>query len=155
MAANDSLTVPMSDIPIGSFEWEILGSQELEPAHKDRLYRFREALYNAQENMNVFDIERIETAVTDPKKSINSQMLEGIAYHTAKADDRFWLSPEFKWLKMAGLSAFDVIRSARAETSAHQVFFGLLHEGKGQDGKHIPVAIKPCTTKPMAACEEG
>lgn len=132
-------------------EWDILGSHELEPQQKNRLYAFRSALSESQGRMQVWDISDWEQVATDPAKSLEAQLIHGFSEQASRSADRMWLSPEYGDLALAGLSHFHVLRSARAETSAHQVFFGVLHDGDPQSEKALPIAVKPCVQKPTKA----
>src|SRR5581483_580582 len=113
-------------------EWDILGSHELEPQQKDRLYAFRSALHEVQGRMRVWDTSGWQEVATDPAKSIETQLIHDFGERAHRSGTQMWLSPEYSGLAMSGLSHFNVLRSARAETSAHQVFFGILHDGDPQ-----------------------
>ncbi len=134
-------------------EWEVLGSNELEPGHKNQVYAFRQAIEEgyALNGAQVIDIDRHEHAIINESKPINVQMAVSIQERVERNNNRLWLSPEYSELMGAGLTKFSVVRTSVAETSAHQVFFGLLYNDKDTQAA-LPVAIKPCTTKPIKAC---
>lgn len=133
------------------FAWELLGSRELEITHRNQLLDFREAYHDAiRENSKVIDIEDRMHILDHPTKSIDQQLVKDIA---GRSEGKLCLSPEYQWLQGAGFSSFNVIRSSRAETSAHQVFFGVMHD-PDDETRGLPVAVKPCEDKAMTACQD-
>lgn len=132
-------------------EWDVLGSNELEAQHRNRLHTFRNALDVVVSQSVILDIHSLDHVVADPAKAINTELGTAIESRVKTHGEALWLSPEFAWLGWAGLQKFDVIRTGRAETSAHQVFFGLLHDGNGEMGKYLPIAVKPCVTNQYTA----
>jgi tRNA A-37 threonylcarbamoyl transferase component Bud32 len=59
--------------------------------------------------------------------------------------DNLYLSEDYAWLRDGGPYDVSVIRTAKAETSAHGVFFVALEDP--ESGNALPVAIKPCSVK--------
>lgn len=134
-------------------EWEHLGdtipSGELEGSTRDRLYRFRDSLAVAKDNgfhvlgQDVFEADGPKSKPRNVKahKAIEEKLLhEG---------DGLYLSEEYGWLAGEELDSFDVLRTAKAETSANGVFFGVVSDSKTQKG--LPVAVKPCEERPGKA----
>ncbi|MFO0920644.1 MAG: hypothetical protein U0451_03150 [Candidatus Saccharimonadales bacterium] len=132
--------------------WDIIGSDELGPEQRDQVYSFREALENCYEHngVRVLDVRsRMHVVDVDDGKSTTMHLARDIESRLARSGHTLWVSPDYDWLKAAGYTKFNVVRSTRAETSAHKVFFGVLHDGDPEDS--LPIAIKPCTTNPKTA----
>jgi hypothetical protein len=129
-------------------DWQLLGSNELEGDRKVDVDRFKWSLAESiHDGIKVLDIDSLYHRVSDKEKAISQQMLKAV---TERAGSNFYVSPEYGWLAGAGYSAFHVRRVSGAETSAHGVFFGVLHDPDNMS-KGVSVAIKPCDTKPETA----
>ncbi len=137
------------------YDWEVLGSHELEKEQRDQLYAFRSALTDcyALNGARVIDVDRLPRPDGDTDKSLSEQMKGAVIDRVTRKTQRLWLSPEYEWLGYAGLGNFNVIRTASAETSAHHVFFGIMHGGE-PEGRGLKVAIKPCVENRTTACSD-
>ncbi len=136
--------------PLGSLDW--MGSAELDQPERELVTGFRAAL---QEGLAVgiktLDIDSRMHLVNNPDKAIDQQLLgdverKGYAGH-------FVVSPEYAWLQGEALGNFRIMRSGRAETSAHQVFFGAL-QADGDNDRGLLVAVKPCIERSSTACSD-
>lgn len=136
--------------PLGSLDW--MGSAELDQSERELVSEFRAAL---QESLvigtKVLDIDTRMHLVDNPNKAIDQQLLPDVEKKGSAG--HFVLSPEYAWLEGAGLSNFRIMRSGRAETSAHQVFFGAL-QADGDEDRGLLVAIKPCVERSSTACND-
>lgn len=143
-------------VPDEEHHWDILGSTELESDQREQLYQFREAINDLYavwgvQALDVADYEK--SAEEESARARSDHIQQGILRDTAAKGQRFWVSPEYEWLERSAFNEFHVLRAARAETSAHQVFFGLLHDGD-PDRRSLPVAVKPCVKRPEKACSD-
>ncbi|GAC1387943.1 MAG: hypothetical protein NVS1B7_1960 [Candidatus Saccharimonadales bacterium] len=138
--------------PMGEM-WDILPSEEMDAALKQPVHAFRDALTATNGIVRECDYDRTLKAHLnqDPAKAINSFVQQDIEKRVVRKDERFWVSPDYVDRINAGLTQFSPLRSARAETSAHQVFFGLLHCGNPNDKEALAVAVKPCIDNPFTA----
>lgn len=132
-------------------EWDVLFSREmgeLGPDQRNRVEAFRETLTEGMtKGFKIVDPDDLSYAVTDNEKPVNSQLAKAVE---ERVGENVCLSPDFQWLARAGFSAFHVRRTPGAETSAHKVFFGVLHDPKDVT-RGISVAVKPCEEKPKKA----
>lgn len=135
-------------------EWETVPSFELEEASRDQLHKFRATFARAGENPiavfgeDLFDVESYMSEGS-PDKPINERIAAEIKDRMVYSGNEFYTTEEFDWLPASGLDRFDVVRSAKAETSAHGVFFGVMTSSQTDDS--LPVAVKPCTENPKKA----
>jgi tRNA A-37 threonylcarbamoyl transferase component Bud32 len=128
----------------GGPSWDTIPSTELEQEHRVKLAEFRSDLNHAKANgFEVLDIPALPTSSPN-NKPLNTQLEEQIEKRVVGAGQVLYLSPEYSWLQGRELEKFQVLRSARAETSAHGVFFGLLRDV--ETGGALPIAVKPCKT---------
>lgn len=131
------------------FPWESIPSEELGEASQGQLQEFRQDLESSQEaGALIIRPELFAEDITD-EKPVNTQLIRNIDKMVNQGTGRLYLSPEFAWLGDSEITRFSVVRTAGAETSAHGVFFGLLSNSEGD--RVLPVAIKPCRTKPAKA----
>jgi tRNA A-37 threonylcarbamoyl transferase component Bud32 len=134
-------------------EWDNLGeiipSGELEGNTRDRLYRFRDSLSVARENgFHILSSSLFETG-SPPNKPRNVSVQKAVEEKLLHGGNGLYLSKEYGWLKNNQLDSFDVLRTAKAETSANGVFFGIM--ANSQTKKGLPIAVKPCEEKPSKA----
>ncbi len=131
--------------------WGVLFSREMGELGLDQRTRVETFLGTLAEGISqgfkIVDPTELGYAVTDSEKPINSQLAKAVEQ---RVGENVCLSPDFKWLARAGFSAFHVRRTPGAETSAHKVFFGVLHDPKDMS-RGISVAVKPCEEKPKKA----
>jgi tRNA A-37 threonylcarbamoyl transferase component Bud32 len=130
---------------------QVLGSHELDgqlgESQHARVDKFRSVLEQAVANgYRVVDLSRLEADIPDDAKPTNHQLVKLVQEQTGGVV----LSPEYKGLRRSGYSDFHIIRTPGAESSAHQVFFGVLHK-PGNTAGGLSVAVKPCETNPNKA----
>lgn len=129
--------------------WETIPSAELPETNREQLAKFRAALNHGLEHeLLVLNPDEFEPQTSDVKP-INAAMASELKEITKSSESLIFLSPEYEWLKKHNLDHFSVLRAAKAETSAHGVFFGLLSDANSEGA--LPVAVKPCETKPDVA----
>lgn len=129
--------------------WEIIPSADLEDVGRDRLYAFREALEIAKDSGFQLVSETIFEVENPGSKPINKIAVSNVEKQMLYGGNTFYISPEYSWLAEEHIDGFSVLRTAKAETSAHGVFFGVLQNKTTEKG--LPVAIKPCAKKPSKA----
>lgn len=122
--------------------WETIPSEELEHTSRDRLHMFREALHKAnQSGFHIVNDDLFETK-KGADKPLNTAVQSELEREIRYEGNTFYLSPDHAWLGDRGPDSFSVLRTSKAETSAHGVFFGILKDSATQRG--LPVAVKPC-----------
>lgn len=130
---------------------DVIPSGELEGRARERLYRFREALSVAGQNgFHVLGgdiLEPVEVSAKPLNISVHKSLREELMHR----GNGLYLSEEYGWLSDSEESSdsFSVLRTAKAETSANGVFFGVIVDSKTDRG--LPVAVKPCEKKPEKA----
>lgn len=135
-------------------EWEVVPSFELEEDNRNQLHEFRSSLERASLSEpcvlpdSLFDVEA-QSAAGPPNRPVTETIAAAIRDKIVHNGNGLYTSTEFAWLGEAGLTSFNVLRSAKAETSAHQVFFGLMTNPNTNEC--LPVAVKPCTKNPRKA----
>ena len=143
----ESLATPPMSIP----NWQLLGSNELVGERGDQVNRFRDSLKQAiNAGVEVVNIDDLAPSVTQPDKPIELQLLKAVE---KRSNGELCLSPDYGWLATAGFTAFHARRTFGAETSAHGVFFGVVHD-PNDSSKGITVAVKPCIKKPETAYQD-
>jgi hypothetical protein len=135
-------------------EWQTVPSFELEENSRYQLHDFRASLSRASDacyrilTEEWFDLE-MSIDLDHPDKPANKLIAQDIKEQLRHTGNEFYTTQEFRWLEDASLTHFDVIRSAKAETSAHGVFFGIMTNK--ETGESLAVAVKPCVQKPEKA----
>lgn len=138
-------------------EWQTIPSHELEHDSQVLLYDFRASLERATNDCyriwpnEMFDNVN-DQAPSKANKPVNEILAHRIGSEIKANGVEFNTTEEYRWLAEEGIDYFKVLRSAKAETSAHGVFFGLLMS-KGSES-YLPVAVKPCTDKPRKALSD-
>lgn len=149
------MTAPNSEqhnlAAFGSLDW--MGSSELGQPERELVGGFRDALQDGLAvGSSVVDIEGSTPRINPASgKSIDQQLLPKI--EEIGQDGRFVLSPDFAWLGSNEFSKFRILRSGRAETSAHQVFFGAIQSVE-DESRGVLVAVKPCIERDSTACND-
>jgi tRNA A-37 threonylcarbamoyl transferase component Bud32 len=135
-------------------EWQTIPSFELEEESRNGLHEFRKSLARAKGTCHRihgeewFDLQGSEDA-DRPNRPVNAAIGREIGRAVADLGNEFYTTSDFEWLSSAGLNRFDVVRSAKAETSAHGVFFGVM--SNEETGLSLAVAVKPCFENPSKA----
>ncbi|MDQ3159053.1 MAG: hypothetical protein M3P98_02885 [bacterium] len=123
-------------------ELDVIGSFELPEDQRQHLHEFRDAL-NSTERFDVMDPGRV---YVDPTEALHTPLNEIIARkiieRTVRKAPIAWVSPIHKKITLAGLDSVDPLRSARAETAAHNGFFAVMYNSKDLE-KYESVYIKP------------
>lgn len=135
-------------------DWVTVPSLELEERSRTQLYDFRRSYERAGDDFQeplgeeVFDL----ASAVDPgrhNRPLNVELTDRVKELLIYRGAGMFLSEDYAWLAEADLNRFDVIRSAKAETSAHGVFFGLLSNPDTKQA--LPIAVKPCVDNPSKA----
>jgi hypothetical protein len=129
--------------------WETIPSGELDGNVRERLYSFRESLDRAKLEGFFALPENLFEAEAENGKPLNTQVHNKIADILNHNGDGLYLAKDYEWLSEEDSYSFDVLRTAKAETSAHGVFFGVLVDPLS--GRELPIAVKPCEEKPEKA----
>jgi len=136
--------------PLGSIDW--MGSIELDLPKRELVSGFRDAL-SAGHTLGIRTLDPRDNMhlVSHTSRAIDQQLLPAVERKGNAG--HFIVSPEYNWLQGKALSHFRIMRSSRAETSAHQVFFGAIH-AEDDDDRGLLVAIKPCIERSITACSD-
>jgi hypothetical protein len=129
--------------------WDTIPSGELEDRHKVQLSEFRSDLDHACQNGTKVVEPTDFLAEPDASKAYNAQSIAKMERELHAGGRHLYLSPEYSWLSNRSLADFKVLRTARGETSAHGVFFGMLNDPEGN--RVLPVAVKPCKENQIKA----
>lgn len=125
--------------------WETMPSEELGPDRRDSLNDFRAALAKANEMDFHIIPDGIFEVFPNSIRPENVKVQSHLEKVMAHEGDNLYLSPDYEWLKDGGPYGVSVIRTAKAETSAHGVFFVALEDP--ETGVALPIAVKPCSEK--------
>ncbi|HEX5455828.1 MAG TPA: lipopolysaccharide kinase InaA family protein [Candidatus Saccharimonadales bacterium] len=125
--------------------WETIPSAELAMDQRDALHDFREALEKASERDFHIIPDRVFFVSPNSEKPENVRVQARVEETILHQGDNLYLSEDYGWLKDGGPYDVSVIRTAKAETSAHGVFFVALEDP--ETGNALPVAVKPCSEK--------
>jgi len=129
-----------------------MGSTELDPPERELVSGFRDALSVGHTlGIRLLDPRDNMYLASNNDRSINQQLLSAVERKGSAG--HFIVSPEYNWLQGKALSRFRIMRSSRAETSAHQVFFGAMH-AEDDDDRGLLVAVKPCIERNVTACSD-
>lgn len=143
----EALESPAMSVP----NWQLLGSNEQIGERGDQVNKFRDTLKQAvSAGVEVININDLMPEIVHPDKPIEQQLLKAVE---ERSNGELCLSPEYSWIANAGITTFHARRTFGAETSAHGVFFGVMHD-PDDPTKGITVAIKPCVEKPETAYQD-